>query len=212
VVNTSHRPKEEKTAGAPPIVNKPHECMDDDQQQIELHELYSERSKWTPEEKMQAVHAYFLTGDSKKAERHLAKMNLNIPSATIRWWKMQASWWDDTYQMVKKSESDKIIAALHEAQELAIGAVIRGLEEGDEVITKDGDIRNKRVSARDAATIAGIMTDKKQLIAGDPTSRSSSSNVDKVEALAKQMADFSRKMQDSGNLAKPIEGERVDEK
>ena len=206
VVNTTHRPPEERVAGRPPIVSAPQECLSDEEQKIELSDLYHPNSKWTPEQKLAAVTQYVLTGSSKRAAAVC-----DVPASTIRWWKQDASWWPDLVTKVRKEQDDKVSALFAEAREKALNSLVDRITKGDEVLDKDGNINFRAVSARDLATIAGITHDKEALIRGNPTSRTARSESDALDALANKFEQFANTMKESGNLAKPIEGERTDE-
>jgi len=205
VVNTTHRPKEERGRGRPPVVNAPHECLSDEQQSVELSDLYHPSSKWTPEQKIAAVQAYVLTGTSRKASAIC-----EIPESTIRWWKMSASWWDDLIAQTRRERDDQIEAQFTKILTKAAGNMEERLEKGDEVLDKEGNVNYRAVSARDLATIAAIMYDKQALIRGNPTSKVARSETDALESLSKKFEEFATKMEKRGETAKIIEGERTD--
>lgn len=205
VVNTNQNPKGERPVGAPPVASRPHECLTEDQQKLELSDLYSPSSKWTPEQKVAAVQAYVMTGTSKQAAALC-----DVPDSTIRWWKMQSAWWDDMVAQTRKERDDQIEAQFTKLLQKAAGNMETRLEVGDEVLDKDGNVNYRAVSARDLATIAAIMYDKQALIRGNPTSKVARSETDALESLSKKFEEFATKMEKRGETAKIIEGERTD--
>lgn len=179
---------------------KEYENLGDEKIQLDLNELYSPHSKYTPEQKMYAVVAYMVTGSSIKAEKMTG-----IDASTIRWWKTKSEWWDKALAEARRTKQDALDAHL-------TGLIHRSAEEfedrllnGDEVVDKYGDTHRKKMSGRDIATTLGILFDKRALIRGDPTSNSGASS-SQLKDLSQKFEDFAHKMRESGNMAKPIEG------
>ena len=195
--------------GRKPLVSKPHECLTPEEQQFELSDLYSANGKWSVEDKVAAATQYAITGNSKQAGKLTG-----IPPATIRWWKTESSWWPELLKEVRKAHAEELDGLqtnlIHKsAQELA-----DRLENGDEVLDKNGEIRRKKLGGRDLVIIHGTLYDKRALSRGNPTSKVERSDYEALTQLAEQMAEFGRvqkKMQESGNFAKPIEGETIRE-
>jgi hypothetical protein len=195
---------EEGKPGRPPLQTRPHELLDEKEQKLELSDLYRANGKWTPEQKIQAATAMMITGTSKKAQDLTG-----IPAATIRWWATQASWWPELMKAVRKEKDEELDAMqtslIHKAGE----EIMDRLENGDEHVTKDGDIVNKKVSGRDAAIIHGTLFDKRALNRGNPTSRTEKTDSEALDQLAVQMEQFTRRMEEAGHFAKPIQGEVI---
>ena len=69
--------------------------------------------------------------------------------------------------------------------------LIDRLQNGDEVITKDGDVRQKKIGAKDLAWIMSIIHDKRALLRGDPTSRTEKIDTAKIlDDMAKRFAEM----------------------
>ena len=170
----------------------------------DLSEMYHPSSKYTAEEKFQAVMAYITTGNSKQAQKYCI-----VPANTIRYWKANASWWPEAVAYAKQQKQEELDAKLTKIIDLAVDQVEDRLINGDEVLTKNG-IERKKMSGKDAATTGAILFDKRQLIRGDPTSRTEKVSVD--ESLAALKAGFERlseEIQEKLDL-RTIEGERLD--
>lgn len=116
---------------------------------------------------------------------------------------MSKDWWPiliEELKYIKQSELDGQYTGI---MEKSLAEVVERLENGDEVIV-NGEIRRKKVSARDAALISAIMFDKRQLLRGDPTAiKQQNFNVDeRMEKLMSTFEQIARKENE-----KVIEGE-----
>ena len=172
--------------------------------ELDLNELYAPNGKYTPEEKLYAVVCFMVEGNSVKAS---ARCGIN--AATIRWWKTESVWWDSAMRESRRRYQDmldgKLTAVIHDAT----SEIADRVEYGDTVITKDGDEILKPMTGRDLATTMAILYDKRALLRGDPTSNPGRGNAGELDALTKKFEDFANKMEKSGNMAKPIQGEVV---
>ena len=192
-------------SGRPPLQTRPHEVMPVEEQKLELSDLYRANGKWSVEDKVRAATAMMITGNSKQAEKQVG-----IPAATIRWWATQASWWPELMKAVRKEKDEELDAVQTDMIHKSIDELKDRLENGEEVVTKDGDVIHRKISARDLAMIHGTLYDKRTLGRGNPTSRVEKSDNEALANLAKQMEKFAQQMQDSGAFAKPIKGEFTD--
>lgn len=127
---------------------------------------------------------------------------VGIDKSTLRNW-MSKDWWPiliEELKYIKQSELDGQYTGI---MEKSLAEVVERLENGDEVIV-NGEIRRKKVSARDAALISAIMFDKRQLLRGDPTAiKQQNFNVDeRMEKLMSTFEQIARKENE-----KVIEGE-----
>ena len=74
----------------------------------------------------------------------------------------------------------------------ALDETLDRLEHGDVVLTRDGDERRVKMKGKDAATIAAISTDKRQILLNQPTSIRGESQG--MEALAEQFKALAQRM------------------
>lgn len=131
-------------------------------------------SKHSPDLRMQACATYLATGDSRQASRLTG-----IPDRTIRSWFDQDWWIKDTERLRAQFEKQldaKLTAIIGKAMDVTLDR----LENGDELIGKDGAPIRRKVSGRDAAVIGGVAFDKRALIRGQPTSRVERVNLDEL--------------------------------
>lgn len=191
--------------GCPPEKTRPHELLSEENRGFVLSDLYTAHDKYTAEEKISAATAMMITGNSQKSSKITG-----IPASTIRWWANESSWWPSLMKKVRKDKNEELDAVQTDILHKTLGKLQDRVENGDAVITKDGDVAYKEVSARDLATVHGIIFDKRALNRGDPTSKSERSDTDAIQQMARQFEKFAKQLQDGGALAKPIEGEVID--
>jgi len=113
----------------------------------------------------EACLAYMLCGDSDRAGKLVG-----VPGRTIRDW-LHESWWFSMTEQLMDRYRVEIDSRLTRVLDLALAELQDRLENGDEVVGKDGSKTRRRVSARDAALIYAITIDKRELLRGRPTSR-----------------------------------------
>lgn len=169
--------------------------------ELDLNDLYAKNSKYPPEQKLYAVLCYMVDGTSIKAGKRSG-----VDPATIRWWKSEAVWWEPALKELRRQYQDKLDANLTRLIHTVSTEIEDRILNGDERANKDGEIYNIKVSAKEMATILGILYDKRALLRGDPTSNPGKGNNSQLDSLTKRFEDFAQKMKDSGNMAKPIEG------
>jgi len=163
---------------------------------IELTEdltyLYNPHSKYTAEQKLNVVTLYALTGNLETCAKHTG-----INYQTIKDWHTRGVWWEEALLNVRKHMQDQLDAELTGIISKATAEILDRLENGDEVLDKNGKPRRKKLSSRDLTMVLAILFDKRALIRGDPTSRTekvtSEATLDKMitkfEDLARKMGD-----------------------
>lgn len=110
-------------------------------------------------EKTNAAMAYIVTGSAAKA----AKM-VGIPDQTIRNW-MTTDWWDTAIDYARRNKMGELHGELTGIIHTAVEKVKERLDKGDEVIDgRTGKVNYKAVSAKDAATIAALFMDKREVV------------------------------------------------
>jgi len=149
--------------------------------EFDYADLYEARSNYTAEQKISAVTAYVMTGTTTGASRLTG-----LKQQLICEWKNKANWWPDAYKAVKIAKQEEMDGAMTALIHVAAEEVMDRLLNGDEVISKDGDPVRKKMSGKDSAWVLAIMSDKRALLRGDPTSRTE--KVD-TNALLEKLAD-----------------------
>lgn len=152
-------------------------------------------SKYTPADKIAAVTAYMVTGNTKKATKYCG-----VPSSTIDQWK-KTEWWATLTQQVKKEKNDELDAQLTAILHMALDETIDRLENGDTYHnTRTGESYKMPINSKVLVSITDRLFDKRQLLRGDVTSRSEKVSTDqKLAKLKQQFEQFSN--------AKDITGE-----
>ena len=122
----------------------------------------TKNTKWDKDDIIKACRAYILGGTFKAAERAT-----KIPYATISNW-ARKDWWPVLIEEVNYLFNIEREGQLSRVADRAWEETMDRLDNGDTVVIK-GELVRKPVSARDAALVAAIATDKLALMRGDPT-------------------------------------------
>lgn len=166
---------------------------------IELKDLYACNGSYTPEEKIEAVMAYMVTGTSRKASKLCG-----VPEGTIRWWKSQSLWWDDLMKECRRKKQDELDAMTTGVIHRAVEQIEDRVQNGNTKTTKDGVPFNAPLTAGELSMVVGILFDKRQLLRGDPTSRTENvSESQRLEELQKNFEKMASEIQ--GYNAKVID-------
>ena len=123
--------------------------------------------KYSQEVLLKCLTYYFVTGNLTTTCK-----NTNIPVSTIASWRDKAPWWPAAIAYLRRQKNDELDAKLTNIMDKSADAMLERLENGDEVVLKDGSKTRKMVPLRDLA-VAGIAVtyDKRALGRGEATQR-----------------------------------------
>ena len=158
-------------------------------------------SPWTEDQKYDVCSHYVITGESSKKAGH----RTGTPSQTIRGWKKQA-WWPEMVLDIRKRHGDKFDGRFTAMIDRLYDSILDRIKDGDEVLwAKEGVMLKKQVSAKDMGILLNMIIEKRALLRGDPTSRTSNTSVDKqmenIQAkLEQRTKDMRKKVEDSENV------------
>jgi len=134
----------------------------------------------------QAALLYAVTGSLE-----LASEKSGVPIPIIKNWSREP-WFGIILQEFRHENLAKLDAAFTDVIDLAVKEIKERIENGDYHVTRNGQVVRSPVSMRDLAIVQAINIDKRELLRGNPTSRSESQKAD-PEELLNQLADtFSR--------------------
>lgn len=166
-----------------------------------IHDLdFGRDYKYTKDQKVYTVATYMITGNLTRTSQ---LTGISLP--TVKNWKYNTEWWEECMSILRRVKNEELDVKLTAVIDQGVDELWDRLKNGDEVI-QGGKPYRKRVSARDAATILGIVYDKRAMGRGDPTSRSESISVDELSKLA---AAFKKVAQENSPKEKEIDGEVV---
>lgn len=141
-----------------------------------------------PEEKrIEAVTLYAATG-------HFGQTSelCGVPEHTIRAWR-KMEWFHDLLREIRGENNEKLDSKFTEIVERSLDQIVDRVENGDFALTRDGELVRKPMSGKDLSLVAAINVDKRQLLRGEPTSRSATADgelsvagkaVERLERLA----------------------------
>lgn len=111
---------------------------------------------WKDADKSRGVAAYVSIGSFTKAAAITG-----IPENTLRLWSKQ-EWWAEESLRVVKVDSDELTSTFTRIAKKASAELEDRLDNGDEVLTKDGEIKMKKIPGRELAIIAAVAADKRK--------------------------------------------------
>lgn len=118
---------------------------------------------YTNEDRMQFAVFYVIHGNVKK----VAEM-MTVPDKTLYGW-LKSDWWPRFYEEAKRQYAELIEARLSDIVEKATVQLVDRIENGDEVVTKQGDVIRVAVPAKDLNAIIKDQVDKIRLLQNKPT-------------------------------------------
>lgn len=161
----------------------------DDDMSIDLADLHTRHTMYSPEQKIAAAQAYLITGTSVQAQKYCG-----VKADIIRNWKTKSTWWPDLFIQVKKQKNDELEANFTRILDTSLGQLEDRLSDGDYKLQKDGSIIRLPMGGKEIAIILAIMYDKRALLRGDVTSRVEKKDgnamillQNKFEEIAKQL-------------------------
>lgn len=173
-----------------------------DQQRRALTDV---RSPYSAEDRVAVAVAYLIKGGNSVEAAKMASPLLSegIEAGTIRQWKSRAGWWPQAEQLARgilQQDLDrKYTALLHETEK----EIMDRVKKGDHKVV-NGEVQRVPVGIKDLVVTHGVISDKRAMIRGEPTSRSESTGVDLIFKLAEAL-------REKGQTARAvIEGEVVD--
>ena len=151
-------------------------------------------------DRLNAALAWVITGDD-----YSASDLCGIPRETIKDWRNHESW-DDLMYQARKIRQGELEAKFSKIIHKAVDEVAERLEEGDVVISKTGEAVRKKVSARDAAWIYAVTTDKRAVMRGE------ASSISKRATDKDSLKDKKAELEKLGNEGLPDEPKEVGSK
>jgi hypothetical protein len=146
--------------------------------------LASQGSKYTDKQRRQAIGAFVILGNYQATANEV-----NIPYTTVFGWG-QKEWWLNALEEVRREKADELDVQVSNSITKALKSVDERLEHGDAYVLKDGGTAYKPVSARDSATVFGIMYDKRALMRNMPTSITQSTDSAKLLKLQEKFEEL----------------------
>lgn len=162
-----------------------------------------ERGIFPEIKRVEAATTYAVTGSAP----HVAELT-GIPEATIRSWRKQ-EWFQAILKEVWSENNELLNTKLTNSIQKAQDLLDDRLDNGDTKVLKDGTLVRVPISGKDLSLITAINFDKRQILRGEPTSRSETVGPgEKVVSKLEQLAETFKAL--ANKTRKPLEGEVVD--
>jgi len=156
-------------------------------------------SKYDDSQRRHALGVFIVLGNFQATSKQTG-----VPRATLQDWSKR-EWWLNLISAVRQEKADELDAQISNSIQKALDSVDGRLEQGDAYITKSGEVAYKPVSARDSATVLGIMFDKRALMRNMPTTITQSTDSAKLLKLQEKFEALANKQ------IKEIDGSIVSE-
>lgn len=138
-----------------------------------------EKGIYPEEKRIEVTTLYAALGDVKK----VAELT-DVPASTIKNWRKQL-WFYDLLQEIREENNEKIDANFNEIIETALFQLLDRVKNGDFVFNAKMELVRRPLSGKDLSAVAAINIDKRQLLRGEPTSRSESVSTEDEKALSR---------------------------
>jgi hypothetical protein len=115
-----------------------------------------------------------------------------IPYSTILMWSKKP-FWDEILKRIKKEDSVVLENTYTDIARKGQSVILDRLENGDHVLTKEGEIIRKPVSLRDATLAAAVATDKRKILSEQPMFEQTLSTNERLLKLVEQFTKFTNK-------------------
>lgn len=176
-------------------------------------ELTDTRSPFSAEEKLHVVMAYLITGGNSFKAAKLAAIK-DLKPATIRQWKNRAAWWRQAEEHARGLLQIDLDRGYTEMLHKTVEAIRDRVEKGNVSVDKEGKEVRRPLTALDLARIHDVLSQKRALIRGEPTSRTERVNpMDIYKELAKALHKEGEKIvqRDTVDSWEPLEPGRAAE-
>lgn len=120
-------------------------------------------SRYTDIDRREAAVTYLITGNLRATAKQTG-----VNERTLADW-VRSDWWDGLLQTLHAEKGIELDCKLSQIIDRCLDEVGDRLANGDHRIGKDGNLVRVPVPAKDAAIIAAVMFDKRQIIRNLPT-------------------------------------------
>src|SRR3990167_9191815 len=166
---------------------------------------------WYPDEKrLEVVSLYACIGDPVRISDLTG-----VPCSTIRTWRRE-SWFREVLEEIREENNEKLDALFSEIVDKSQKLIQDRLENGDSVVTKNGEIVQKPIGIRDLTYVSSQTIDKRQLIRNKPTSISEKQTtpiITRLEQLAETFKSLANKKEIKFNreVVQDVEFKEIEE-
>lgn len=141
---------------------------------------------WKEADKSRGVAAYCSTGSYTKAAAITG-----IPENTLRLWSKQ-EWWAEESLRANRADSDELKSTFTRIAKKATAELEDRLDNGDEVLDKEGNIVKKRIGGSQLAIIAAVAADKRRLELDTPNTVAVQNTAEKLQSLMVEFLRFTK--------------------
>lgn len=157
--------------------------------------------------KVEAATTFAVTGSVVEVSRLTG-----IPEHTLRSWRKQ-EWFQQILKEVWAENNELLNKKLTDSIQKAQDLLNDRLDNGDFKVLKDGEIVRVPISGKDLSLITAINFDKRQILRGEPTTRSESVSAgEKTLSKLEQLADTFKQLASKSRKPEIVDAEIIEEK
>ena len=149
---------------------------------VRSEDIHKRGSKYPADVMREAAANFVVTGSISEVSRLMG-----IPKSTVCEWKNKNDEWLALVEQLRNEKQDEIDAGYTRIIHQGIDVIEDRMVNGDVILDKNNELSRKPVSMKDAAWTTGVIFDKRQILRNQPTSISTSGNLD---TLAKRLEEL----------------------
>ena len=151
--------------------------------------IHDSRSPYSAEDRICAVMCYIVAGGSSKeaARKASEAIGQHLTPETLRQWKSRAPWWPEAETVARGMLQQSLDRKYTRILELTEAEISDRIKDGDHHMNKDGDLVRVPIKFRDLVTGHAIISDKRAMLRGNPTSRKEDTGLALLLRLAQEM-------------------------
>jgi hypothetical protein len=151
--------------------------------------IHDSRSPYSAEDRLCAIMAYIVSGGNSEEAARKATLSMGQPltANTLRQWKCRADWWPEGEDIARKMLQQDLGRKYTRILALSEKEIGKRLIDGDPHVASDGTVTLVPIKFRDLVTGHAIISDKRAMLYGEPTSRKEDTGLDLLLRLAQAM-------------------------
>lgn len=160
---------------------------------------------WSDKDKDRVARVYKSLGNQAKTVEVTG-----VPARTLAFWLTQ-DWWKERMNQLRAEDSTELEEAATSIAKKSQEVVQERLANGDFVLDKEGNLRRKPVSAKDAAVISAISIDKRKILQEEPLREQQLGSTERLLKLFEQFTRFANAKEIKPELRDPEALEVIEE-
>lgn len=158
--------------------------------------IHDSRSPYTAEDRVACAMCYLVSGGNAEEAARKATLTIGqeVNAGTLRQWKSRATWFPEAEEIARKMLQQDLDRKYTRFLYLTEKEMVDRVLNGDEHVTKDGSIIRVKPKLRDLINSHGVVSDKRAMLRGEPTSRKEDTGLAALTKLVEVLQSHGEKM------------------